>query len=88
MTNPYAPDVATRRKIIESELRAGENTIAQFEYALKVEQRIAAVVGEASAQRIKAIELELRVMAARIEAYTELLSELPAEAAITNGVHA
>lgn len=86
MTNPYAPDVATRRKIIESELRGCENAATQLEYALKVERRIAAVVGEPSAQRIKAIEHELRVMAARIEAYSELLAELAGDGSWELGV--
>jgi hypothetical protein len=87
MTSPYAPDTATQRRIIEQDLRLCHNTLAQLEYQLKVERRIASVVGEASAQQITAIEQALRVMAARIEAYQELLAELPAEAALTNGVH-
>ena len=86
MQSPYAPDSATQRLIIEQELRLCENTLTLLQYRLKVERRVETLLFDAGAQQIGAIERDLRVMAARIEAYHELLSELPTAAAPTNGV--
>lgn len=90
MTASYMPDVDTQRKIIEQDLRLCHNTLAQLGFQRKVEERIAPLVGETSAERLAAIDRELRIMAARIEAYEELLAELPAELppASTNGAKA
>lgn len=76
--NPYAPDLATQRAIIEQELRNCHNTIALLGFRRRVEMRLRETIGDSGAEALKAIDADLRTLAARVTVYEELLAELDA----------
>jgi hypothetical protein len=76
MDSPYAPDVKSRRLIVEQALRELHAALQVREYQMRVERRIASTLGDSGAQTIAQIEADMRCISAQIEGYEEILAEL------------